>query len=246
VKAVRRAKPPPGIISAGGVDMARAHASNIQPAADTDYKPTETAKVVLAVETDPRRVRTAPRLDGVQLPPGAAIGAKGESPGPKSGGPEGADKRAPPSANLPVAAATSRERKDSTAGALWFRVAAAAVIVLLVAGVVRRVHIYMQRQATPAAVDTSGPLVPPPLPSEPTPATAGTTASAAPAAPNGTRALAPSLGATPSWAQTTTETSAAPPATRTPRVVRVRPAPPPPPPKATFTPLFELPSEKKN
>ena len=59
----RRAKPPPGIITAGGVDMARAHAAGIRVREGTGPDlPRDEPRVVLAVESDPRKVPTSRRL----------------------------------------------------------------------------------------------------------------------------------------------------------------------------------------
>src|SRR4051812_6259740 len=70
----RRHKPPAGIISAGGVDMARAHASGIRLPEGVERKSLETRKVVVAVETDPRRVPTHPRMrDKVAARPGTLV-----------------------------------------------------------------------------------------------------------------------------------------------------------------------------
>lgn len=59
----KRVKPPPGIISAGGVDMARAHASGIKLRDAVSPAPiTDQPRVVVAVEVDPRKVPTHKRL----------------------------------------------------------------------------------------------------------------------------------------------------------------------------------------
>lgn len=59
----RRQKPPPGIITAGGVDMARAHASGIKiREAPAPVIVPDEPRVVIAVETDERKVPTHPRL----------------------------------------------------------------------------------------------------------------------------------------------------------------------------------------
>src|SRR4051812_43577798 len=58
----RKAKPAPAMMTAGGVDMARAHASGIKVREAMPEQPVEQAKVVVAVETDPRKVPTHKRL----------------------------------------------------------------------------------------------------------------------------------------------------------------------------------------
>ena len=65
--APRKARPSPRIISAGGVEMARAHAVGICARASSYVQPINTARVVLNVESDTRRVPTERRL-----PPGRA------------------------------------------------------------------------------------------------------------------------------------------------------------------------------
>jgi hypothetical protein len=71
----RRVKPPPGIISAGGVDMARAHASGIKLRDVAMPEPiVDQPRVVVAVETDPRKVPTHKRLLAGRAP--SADGAR--------------------------------------------------------------------------------------------------------------------------------------------------------------------------
>jgi hypothetical protein len=261
--AVRRAKPPPGIISAGGVDMARAHASNIRPVADTEHKPADTAKVVLAVETDPRRVRTIPRMDGIRptagVPPtgvavaaGAAAVAGKASPWANNKGPapEAVDKRALPSANIPsaepppvpAAPTTAAPKKEKDKATFYLTIATAVVLMLLLAGVFKQLRRYTARSGDPSPTRTGGTLIPPPLPPEPASAepSASVAAVAAPQVPH--PAAAPSEE-TP--IEISLEPSEEAPVKHSAPIVRVRPPPPPPPPKATFTPLFELPDEKK-
>ena len=266
--AVRRGKPPPGIISAGGVDMARAHASNIRPAADTEQKPVDTAKVVLAVETDPRRIRTIPRMDGIRpnagVPPtgvaapaavaagAVAAGAKA-SPWANAKGPtpEAVDKRALPSANIPSAepppvaappVTAPKKEKEKDKAAFYLIIAAAVVLVLLVAGVFKQFRRYTARNGETAPTHTGGTLIPPPLPPEPGPAEPSASVTAAAVAPH-----VPRPAASPGEEQTPVELDLEPSAEASSKpaapIVRVRP-PPPPPPKTTFTPLFELPGEK--
>lgn len=65
----RRGKPPPGIMTAGGMDMARAHASGITVRADQGPAPVvDEPRVVLSVERDVRKVPTGPRLRGGRSP----------------------------------------------------------------------------------------------------------------------------------------------------------------------------------
>src|SRR5580658_6170114 len=58
----RRAKPAPGIISGAGLDMARGHASGIQIRDTGPAQKVDEPRVVLAVETDVRKVPTDKRL----------------------------------------------------------------------------------------------------------------------------------------------------------------------------------------
>jgi hypothetical protein len=230
----RRGKPPPGIISAGGVDMARAHASNIRPAADTEGPRMETAKVVVSVETNPRRVQTMRNMEGLRPP-----GATGPSPW-AQGGAEAVDKAALPSANVPRDAAAEQEKKKDKSGAFWLRLATVLVALLLLAGVVRRVRLYAQRNAEPPApTPTGSPLIPPPLPDEPAAATA------APSGAAGVNGGGRAGGARPGEEVIDMDDpSGEPSPEHTARPIRVRPPQPPPPPKPTFTPIFELPGEK--
>src|SRR3954464_3513415 len=55
----RRAKPPPGIITAGGVDMARGFAADIRVRdAPAPERPHDEPKVVVAINADVRKVPT--------------------------------------------------------------------------------------------------------------------------------------------------------------------------------------------
>lgn len=240
---VKKAQPPPGIITAGGVDMARGHARNIQPKALGDAQTPAVPRVVVSVETDPRRARTMPRLSPGRAPadgkpsPWGAVAV------------EVVDKRDLPSANLPVTApapvAAQEEKKKK--GGVWLRYAVVLVLLLLAAGIVRRVRMA-------SGPDTSGTpqrtiAVAPPLPPE---ATADPTAAAAtprprhqggalaagtdPAVDLNAAAEADLLdaGLDPDAFTDSEELDAAVP----------RPRVAPPPPKPTFKPLFELPQEK--
>ncbi|MEO7331452.1 MAG: hypothetical protein ABI193_22950, partial [Minicystis sp.] len=208
---VKKPKPPPAIISAGGVDMARAHAANVQPKPLLDAKASEEAKVVVAVETDPRRVRTGPRLahsgvasDSHRTPaektmesarPPAVAAAVGPSPW-ASGPVEVLDKKALPSANLPTPAAepvVKDERRKGTP--LWLRLSAVATLLLLAFAVVRRLWIEPSGHQTSVGPVSSSIGVAPPLPEDPT-ATATAAIDTAPSAP------APVLAALPPAAPT--------------------------------------------
>jgi hypothetical protein len=268
---VRKQKPPPGFISAGGVDMARGHAGNIQPKALGAATPPP-PKVVLSVETDTRRVPTAPRLiaggkgDSERPPPAvleAAVAAgavAGASPwgapaapvaGEAAASPWGAaavevvDKRDLPSANLPVAPPPPvAPAKQKSSG--WLRYAVVLMLVLLAAGVVRRVRGMSSTAEAPTGNPQRTVAVAPPLDPE---ATADPTGTAA-ARPHRVAAQAPADGdpnAAPS-ADPTADPTADPSAEVAPdptaAVVAPRPRVAPPPPKPTFKPLFELPQEK--
>lgn len=243
----RRGKPPPGIISAGGVDMARAHASNIRPLAESEQK-TDEAKVVLVAEkVDPRRMRTVRRIDiNPEELAAAAAAARGESPWAQKGA-EAVDKTALPSANLPGATkpgAAEEKKKEKALGAWWIRGATVVVILLLIAGVSKRIYMSSKRNGdTPPTAYTGSPLIPEPLPPD--------TASADPADPSATARVGtghvaapnPSGSADEEALEFITEPTAS---AGTKPSVRVKAPPPPPPPKPTFTPLFQLPDEKKN
>jgi len=235
----RRGKPPPGIISAGGVDMARAHASNIRPmTSEAEQKPVDEAKVVLVAEkTDPRRMRTMRRIDikpgDLVRPPG--MGDNGESPWAKGGG-EVLDKAALPSANVPREA-VAEKKQEKAAGSFWVRVATVAVVLLLIAGVSKRIYQSTKHaDGPPATANTGGPLIPEPLPDD-TAAAADTAEPGATTQP-GVAAGRPGPAAIDPELEFTTEPTA--------RSIRVKAPPVPPPPKPTFTPLFQLPEEKKN
>jgi hypothetical protein len=238
---VRTPKPPPGIITAGGVDMARGHAANIQPRAQSAALTPAVPRVVLSVETDPRRVPTAPRLiPGGKTERERPAATAGAAASPWGAAPiEVLDKRDLPSANLPVAVPPVAPVKRKSGG--WLRYAVMLMLLLVAAGVVRRVRGMGGADATDAPQRTIA--VAPPLPPE---ATADPTATAnarprnlpAPA-PSGADPTAPS--ADPSADPSTEASAEAPPEAS---VVAPRPRLAPPPPKPTFKPLFELPQEK--
>jgi hypothetical protein len=258
---VRKQKPPPGFITGGALDMARGHAANIQPKAQGAALTPAVPRVVLSVETDPRRVPTAPRLiaggkgDSERPPPAlleAVAAAAAATPAPSAASPspwgaaavEVVDKRDLPSANLPVAPAPVVAPPQQKSGG-WLRFAVVLMLLLLTAGIVRRVR------GMSSGVDaTSAPqrtiAVAPPLPPE---ATADPTATAAVHQRN-VAAVAPA-DADPSAAASAdppVDPSADPSAEAPPdpsvAVAAPRPHVAPPPPKPTFKPLFELPQEK--
>jgi hypothetical protein len=237
----RGGKPPPGIISAGGVDMARAHASNIRPAADTELPQMETEKVVVSVETNPRRVQTMRNLEALRPPADGAATANGASPWAHGPPPEPVDKTALPSSNLPRERDTlvpPAKRKEKQA-AFWIRVTAVAVFLLLIAGVTKRMGMWTPR-TPPEPVSTphvGGPLIPEPLPDD--------SAATAPS-PSG----APTAPGTAQVGEAIPDDSGDIEFEPVPKPIRVRPNRPTPPPTATaastgtFKPLFELPNSR--
>jgi len=239
----RKAKPPPGIISAGGVDMARAHASNIK-LAGSEHAAGEGPKVVLAVETDPRRARTmrmspgrsdmpppseaAPAQAGAEASPWARAGAIGEA----------VDKSALPSSSMPIAPAQEVEKKRSRGG--WLGLFAVVALILLAAGIIRSVRM-RQQQALEASAPTS---------QEPTPPPPVTTMGAVTTPPPEETAAAPEQPATeielpeeatPEPVKTSKPVSTARPTAGTTGGKAVSA---PPPPKPIFKPPFQLPEEK--
>lgn len=245
---VKKAKPPPGIITAGGVDMARGHASNIQPKALGSAQTPAVPRVVVSAETDPRRARTMPRL----MPGGGGGAPANLANNVGKASPWGAiavevvDKRDLPSANLPVTAPAPAAPEEKKKGGGWLRYAVVLVLLLLAAGIVRRV-----RMAT-GSDDSGAPqrtiAVAPPLPPE---ATAEPTAAAAATARPRYQG-----GALPVGADTAADLNAAAEADLLDAGIDLdasaeeidaavpRPRAAPPPPKPTFKPLFELPHEK--
>ena len=264
---VRKQKPPPGFISAGGVDMARGHAGNIQPKALGAATPTP-PKVVLSVETDTRRVPTAPRLiaggkgDSERPPPAvlaaavtagvvAAASPWGAPAAQVAGEPaaspwgtaavEVVDKRDLPSANLPVAPPPPVAPVEPKSNG-WLRYAVVLMLVLLAAGVVRRVRGMGGSAEAPPINPQRTIAVAPPLDPEATADRTGT----ATARPRTLAAQAPS-GADPTAAPSadaTADPSAEVAPDPTAAVVAPRPRVAPPPPKPKFKPLFEFPEEK--
>jgi hypothetical protein len=235
------------MITAGGVDMARGHAGNIQPKGLGEALTPPVPRVVLAAATDPRRVPTAPRLIAGGKPDGAAAAAGGlavASPW-STAAVEVVDKRDLPSANLPIAPApvvAPEKEKEKSGG--WLRFAVVLMLLLLAAGIVRRVYM-----ATSGPDSLGGPqrtyAQAPPLPPEATAADPTATAEARPrtfaAAPalDADAAVAPSEEAADAAVELDAEAAPDPSA-----IVLAPRRQAPPPPKPTFKPLFELPSEK--
>lgn len=252
----RKAKPPPNIITAGGVDMARGHATGILPRNGASAGPSlDEPRVVLAVETDPRRVPTHRRLvearegeDGARpaLLPGSShptpvSTAKARIP--ESGrrvdrSPE--TPRNPSVAPAPAPAPAPAEEKVLPA---WMRLAFAAVLLLSLVGVAQRFRGTSSPVGVPIAGDslytplrpvTGEPVsVPPPmteLHAEPPPVSLPPSATAEPPAPP--PPAAPSAG--PTHAPATTGEPARAPRTHSPAPVA----------RPSFAPPFQLPSEK--
>lgn len=256
---VRKQKASPGIIMAGGLDMARGHAENIQPKTLGAAHTPEVPRVVLSVETDLRRAPTMPRLIPAGKPNGALFPAPAEAAAtaPTSGDgkaspwgaipvPVAVDKRDLPSANLPVTAPVAAPEKKKGGG--WLRYAVVLMLLLLAAGIVRRVRM------TAGPDDPGTPqhtiAVAPPLPPE---ATADPTATAAAARPRNPSGALPAGTVDPAAdvADASADLDAADldagdldagELESDAALPRVRVAPPPP--KPTFKPLFELPQEK--
>ena len=253
----RKAKPPPNIISAGGVDMARAHASNIKLRDNTAPEPTlDQPRVVVAVELDPRKIPTHRRLiegrdpadsarsamlpggainatppSGVRSPASARkvvpVAAVATAAGATAGGAATAA-AAPPQATAPAPVPDSRKLPA------WTRVAVVLALLLFVVGIAQRF-----RPHGDAVVDEGAPVrspifVTPPPPVEPAAPTAVATAPHAQVAPPPV-APAPTATATAATAAQTAKPTAQP--ARPPPVA-------PAPPRATFTPPFQLPGEK--
>jgi hypothetical protein len=243
----RRPKPPPGIITAGGVDMARAHASGIRvPGSTSPATPRDEPRVVLAVQTDPRRVPTPRRLlegraksaDGTRaalLP--ATPGEETILSRPRAS----ADRQAQPAAAAPGAEPPLQEKM-----AMWMRASLVAALTLLALGFARRVgHWLAPPEPLPVVVESAPPPLPPPAPPLPEPppkSTAAATAAhvePAPVEPLPARTVvAAARPARPAPAVTTAAPAAE---SASPHTAK---APPSATPKAAFAPPFELPGEK--
>lgn len=236
----RRLKPPPGIISAGGVDMARAHASNIRvPGGGIPALLPDEPRVVVSVETDARKVPTHKRLlDGrdpdddtrsALLPgtPGeATLNSRARAPSDQ-----------PPALAAPPrpAPAVARPRPAPEKMPAWMRVALPVVLLLLLLGIARRARLWLAAPEPAPPVAVLATPAPPPVVVE-APAVVRTVAPAPeltaeePAPPASPRRVAPA----PVASATVTAEAA-------PRVAR--PAPPPTA-RPENTPPFELPGEK--
>jgi hypothetical protein len=260
----KKPKPPPAIISAGGVDMARAHAANVQPKPQIEGRTAEVAKVVVAVETDPRRVRTGPRLahsgvspdsnrtpaektlESARPPAVAESAAAAAGPSPWAAAPaEVLDKTALPSANLPKPEAAPPKDDRKKGSPLWLRLSAVATLLLLAFAVVRRFWLLPSGHEAGFGPVSTSIGVAPPLPDDPTAAPTATAAPSVALAPTPVVAAPPpaaidSAAALPAADATATGDAQTEPAPATPRPRTTAP----PPPKPTFKPLFELPQEK--
>jgi hypothetical protein len=254
----RRMKPPPGIITAGGVDMARAHASGIQIREPGPEQKVDEPRVVLAVETDLRKVPTDKRLlegrdanaDGSRaamlpgtpghgatpMPSAAAGGWSQAAAGPSAPGAElPAAAAAPVSAPLPVAQPADRKIP------VWMRVAMLLVGLLLVAGVLKRTGVILSDEPAAPAV-TTFPAAPPPPPTPPPPSPPPSVETAVPVA-TAPAAPPPQTAVAPPEAPKAPPPPVEPAATAAPSH-SAKPVQAPGPPKPTFKPPFELPSEK--
>lgn len=237
--------------------MARGHAANISPKAPVAPTPAP-PRVVLTVETDSRRVPTAPRLiaggkgDSERPPPAvmeaadaAALAAASPSPW-GTAAVEVVDKRDLPSANLPIAPApVIAPQKPKSNG--WLRYAVVLMLLLLTAGIVRRVRGMGGPEAatiTPSRTIAVAPPLDPEATADPiatATAHARTVAALAPVDPDPSAAPSADPSAEPALEATAEPTAEA---TAAAGVVAPRPRLAPPPPKPTFKPLFELPAEK--
>jgi hypothetical protein len=235
---------------AGGVDMARGHAANIQPKTLGSALTPEVPRVVLSVETDSRRARTMPRL----IPAGKSNGALFPAPetGEGKASPWGAaavevvDKRDLPSANLPVTApAPAAPAKQKGGG--WMRYAVVLMLVLLAAGVVRRVRMATgsDSSGSPQRTIAVAPPLPPEAIAEPTATAAARPRYLGGPLPSGVDPSAdPSADAADASAEELDASAEELDAAPDPSAIAPRPRAAPPPPKPTFKPLFELPHEK--
>jgi hypothetical protein len=220
----RRAKPPPNIITAGGVDMARGHASGI-PIRERKgpEPPRDLPRVVIAVETDLRKIPTHRRLTAVaegreksaHATPVSTAAARPLGTDEAPGGPGGAPAQPPEAKRVPIG----------------LRLSFAALLILLLVGVMRRANTSSPAPAPAATVEVARPLLPPPP-----------VVSAPPDAPLPT--AAPSALPPPRPERPAPDDSPPPArvATSAPRTARPRPVSSAP--HAGFTPPFELPVEK--
>jgi Cation efflux family len=182
--------------------------------------------------------------DSTRPPPsGTAAKASGASPW-AAAVPEMLDKRDLPSANLPPASPRSERPPASEKPAdrkaapmpLWLRLSVVVVLLLLVAGVVKRMRLTSQREAAnpTRSVATAPPLPPEELTAEPT-------ATAQPTRDLAARAPAADLTADPA---ASADAPADPSADPSASAARPPPRLAPPPPRPTYKPLFEMPTDK--
>jgi hypothetical protein len=223
----RRAKPPPNIITAGGVDMARGHASGIQIREGVSPEPsTDQPRVVIAVETDLRKVPTHRRLLAARDPSGDGSRAAvlPDTPPPANRTPVSTAAAATPGSARPETSKLPAAQRDGAPPAearklpVWMRLA--------------------RRAGGPVSApqQTSEPPVPsadilPPPPRLPPPAPTAVVEAPRPAPPSSSVAPIEAVAPAPHPAS----------ALVIPRPVRT---PSLPSPRATFTPPFQLPSEK--
>lgn len=214
---------PAGIMSAGGVDMARAYATDIHVRAAQPERPLAEERVVVSVETDPRRVQTERRLVDPREPTddGTRAALLPGAPGPASPPPDTSG-----SANATLLSAGDRFRTR----AAWAAVAILLGIFLTALAMTGRVH--QGPSDLPSLTPASTALVVDPiLPS------AGATSMASPLT-TGVLAPQPSPSVNVSGSHAPVA-SAVPPVSRPGRLPSgngTRPG---------FTPPFELPGEKK-
>jgi hypothetical protein len=230
----RKAKPPPGIITAGGVDMARAHASGIELRDGPVPEPiADQPRVVLAVETDLRKFPTHPRLpDARALAAEGGRGVRVAAMAPATAAPAPSpSKAATRVGGDPAPSAATGDRGLPS----WLRLAFALVLLVLLVGLVQRLR-------APAAPATDG-VISRELAAPPVPAPV-TEVERAPAGRPGV-VIEPPVAAVSTTVLAPVAESVPPPPTASAEVARrpVRP-PPPPPTKSTFTPPFQLPGEK--
>lgn len=212
--------------------MARAHASGIKLRDNTAPEPTlNQPRVVVSVETDPRKVPTHKRLlegrepaaDGSRaaMLPGGAIHTT-----PPSGGKAPPSTRAPAAPASPPAAAPTAAPAIEPAGKLaaWARVGLVLVFLLLVVGIAQRFRPSAAYERASAARSAASISLPPSAAPAPV-----ASAPPLPVFPPREPPAASSVGPV--------ATSAAP----APRPPQMKPAAAS---RATFTPPFQLPGEK--
>jgi hypothetical protein len=225
----RRVKPPPGIISAGGVDMARAHASGITPRVSTmPEPPVNEPRVVLTVETNPQRALTQPRL---QLSKAGTSDASSAHDGPLPGSASDAAAPPPPADMRPfidddLIVPGDSIHPEGKRLPIVVRLVCLAMSLALFVGVVARARMHGRvPPAAPAAPQAIRLLEPLQVPANP--------------------ASPPSLSPAPTLAEPV-PTAPAPTAPGAPlvKVRRAKPAPASSSSKPAFAPPFLLPGEK--